>query len=43
MFRCPCEARNPAVKRRLSPGRKMPKNNPVSAKTTPATPKYETA
>ena len=38
----PCEANNPAVKIRESPGKKNPKNNPDSAKMiaiSPATPK----
>jgi hypothetical protein len=34
----PCEANNPAVNKRESPGRKKPKNKPDSAKTIPYTP-----
>jgi hypothetical protein len=33
MSKSPCEARKPAVKIRLSPGRKKPISSPDSAKT----------
>jgi hypothetical protein len=36
----PCEAKNPAVNKRLSPGKKKPKNNPDSAKIIKNRPKY---
>jgi len=39
MCRTPCEARNPAVKSRLSPGRKKPTSRPVSAKMMAAIPR----
>ena len=38
MGRYPCEAKKPAVNRSESPGKKNPKNRPVSAKTAPMTP-----
>jgi hypothetical protein len=40
----PCEAKNPAVKRSESPGKKKPKKRPVSAKMmriTPISPRVE--
>lgn len=42
MSRYPCEARNPAVNRRLSPGRKNPTSKPVSAKIIANMPTYPT-
>ena len=42
MSKNPCEARNPAVKSKLSPGRKAPTNRPDSAKTIAKIPKYPT-
>jgi hypothetical protein len=42
IFKMFCDARRPAVKRRLSPGKKKPKNNPDSANTIVNNPTYPT-
>ena len=39
IFRKPCDAKNPAVKSKLSPGRKKPSKSPLSAKTMPNNPR----
>ena len=42
MSKNPCDAKNPAVKSKLSPGKKKPIKRPDSKKTMVNTPKYPT-